>query len=109
MSEIVAIKMVLPNELHLHPGRTKHTILDKQGRRDYSPFVSLLVTEIQEQAEFIMWRFCANGEKAHTHHDTLADALSQAEFEFQVTPGEWIDMKDECGDLNEWAKRKKIF
>jgi hypothetical protein len=32
--------------------------------------------------------------KAHTHHDTLGDALHQAEWEFEVMPDEWADANE---------------
>jgi len=94
MSEMVVVKKALLNERHLRPGRTKHTTTDKNGSREFPPFISLVITHSPDQAEFILWRFCENRLKAHTHHDTLEDALHQAEWEFSVAPNEWADTNE---------------
>jgi hypothetical protein len=94
MSGMVAIKKVSMNERHLQPGRTNHTFTDKNGSREFPPFKSLVITHSPDQAEFILWRFCKNGMKAHTHHDSLEDATHQAEWEFEVMPEEWADTNE---------------
>jgi hypothetical protein len=104
MNEMVVVKKVVLNERHLRPGRTKHTIHDKNGPRDYPPFVSLFITSESGIAEVIMWRRCANGEAAHTHHDTLDDALDQAEFEFEVMRNEWVDASEAFRSLKEYTR-----
>src|ERR1039458_10503203 len=85
VGEITVIRKVLLNERHLRPGRTRHTILDKQGERDFPPFISLFVTDTQGHSEVVMWRLCENGQAAHSHHDTLDDAFHQAELDRKST------------------------
>jgi hypothetical protein len=76
----------------------------EQGKREYPPFLSLFVTSTDGNEEVIMWRRCANGEAAHTHHHNLEEALRQAEFEFELMPGEWINAKDEFRSLKDYTR-----
>src|ERR1700692_2616719 len=73
MSKMVAIKKALLNERHLRPGRTVHTIEDKRGKRDFPPFVSLVITEIPEQEEFIM---CVSAKMDRRHTPTTTHLLT---------------------------------
>jgi hypothetical protein len=94
MSEMVAIKNVTLNESHLRPGRTKHSISDKNGRSEFPPFTSLVITQCPDDPGFYLMHVCANGQIADTWHETLDDALHQAEYEFEVKPEEWAETSE---------------
>jgi hypothetical protein len=108
MSELVVIRIATLSERHLRPGRTKHTTHDKRGSREFPPFVSLVITDETKSTELIMWRFCENGEAAHTHHDTLEDAFHQAEFEFEVMRTEWVETNEPFDSLKGYAEKQEF-
>jgi len=37
---------------------------------------------------------CEDGEYADTHHESIADALAEAEWEFGVTQEEWLETSE---------------
>jgi hypothetical protein len=94
MSEMTAIRKVALTEHHLRPGRTKHTLSDSQGRREFPPFTSLVIAKYPEDPGFYLMHVCENGQGTDTWHETLDDALHQAEFEFEVKPEEWKETNE---------------
>ena len=94
MSKMMAIKKVALGEHHLRPGQTKHTLSDSQGIREFPPFVSLVITQSPGESGFYLMHCCENGQGADTWHETLDDALHQAEYEFEVKPEEWIETNE---------------
>jgi len=94
MSQMIAIKKVVLNERHLRPGRTKHRLSDSQGLRDFPPFVSLVITRYPEDPGFYLMHVCEDGQGADTWHETLDDALNQAEYEFGVKIEERIEVNE---------------
>jgi hypothetical protein len=89
MGEMIAIKKVLLNERHLRPGRTEHSLCDNKGKKSYPPFSSLEIAQHPGDQDYYLLYLCENGQVADTWHQTLEDALQQAEFEFDVKPEEW--------------------
>jgi hypothetical protein len=94
MSGMVAIKKVFLNEGHLHPGRTKHTIRDSRGTRNFPPFASLVIAQYSGHSSCYLMHMCEDGGYADTYHESIEDALSQAEWEFGVTPQEWVEANE---------------
>jgi hypothetical protein len=56
---------------------------------DFPPFVTLEIAQFPSDSGFYLLHICANGEVADTWHQTVEEAMHQAEFEFGVQPGEW--------------------
>lgn len=94
MGEMIAIKKVILGEHHLRPGRTKHTLIDGGCKRDFPPFTSLAVTQVPGEKSCYLMHICENGPGADTSHESLDDALHQAEWEFDVRPEEWVDINE---------------
>jgi hypothetical protein len=87
----LTIKKVTLGDHHLKPGRTAHSIVDRSGTRPFPPFVSLAITNYYGGIGFYQTHLCADGSTADTWHESLDDALHQAEWELGVAPAEWID------------------
>ncbi len=86
MSAFIALKRVVLTDHHLRPGRTRHTM----NGTDFPPFVSLEIAQFPNDSGFYLLHICATGEVADTWHETLEDAMHQAEFEFGVQEDEWV-------------------
>lgn len=91
---MVAIKRVTLSDHHLSPGRTKHTLSDGAGARPFPPFTSLAITQYSGDAGYYLMHICDNHLGTDTWHETLEDALYQAEWEFGVMPEEWADVHE---------------
>jgi hypothetical protein len=89
MSERVAIKRVSLGERNTRPGRTRHF----WGNDEFPPFASLEIVQHPGDSAFYLLHLCENGQVADTYHETLDDAFHQAEYEFDVKPEEWTDVK----------------
>ena len=87
MSGMIAIKRVALNEGHLRPGRAKHSYDGKE----FPPFVSLSIGQYPDETGFYLMHICEDGRAADTWHETIDDALHQAEFEFGVRADDWSD------------------
>jgi hypothetical protein len=79
---------------HLNPGRTKHQLVDSLGRRDFPAFKSLEICQYEDDAGFYLLYFPEAGPGTDTWHQSLDDALHQAEWEFGVAPTEWVKVAD---------------
>jgi len=86
--KLTTIKRVELRARH-HASLTKHTISDGKSKRDFPPFVKLVIAAYPGEKSCYLFHICADGQAADTWHETLADALDQAEWEFGVTPDEW--------------------
>jgi hypothetical protein len=58
--------------------------------KDFPPFVSLEIVQYPNDSGFYLLHFCASGDVADTHHETVQEAMHQAEFEFGVQSDEWV-------------------
>jgi hypothetical protein len=92
MDERITLKRVVLGTQHLRPGRTKHRIMDTQGMRDFPPFVSLEIVHYPDENSYYLFHISETGEIADTCHDSVAEAMHQAEFEFGVQALEWVDV-----------------
>lgn len=91
---MVVVKEVTLGRHHLRPGRTKHTLVDGQGRRDFAPFTSLQIAHDPDSSGYFLLYFTEQGAGTDTFHLSLEDALHQAEWEFEVKSEEWTDVRD---------------
>lgn len=96
MSNQIAIRKVTLGEHHLRPGRTKHTLVDAKGARPFPPFTSLVITRslLPNENGYYLEHLCADGLGTDTWHQSLEDALYQAEWEFGVQPSEWVEVNE---------------
>jgi hypothetical protein len=94
MSEMAVIKKVILTEHHLRPGRTKHTLCDAKGSREYPPFVSLVIAQYPEDSGYYLLHLCEDGHGTDTWHESIDEAFHQAEYEFEVKPEEWIETNE---------------
>ena len=92
MPELITRKKVTLQPHHLRPGRTRHYIKDANGHREFAPFVSLEIASYPEEKSCYLFHISENGEMADTWHESLQDAIEQAEFEFGVRKDEWTDV-----------------
>jgi hypothetical protein len=76
-------------DAHHHASLSKHTISDGEGTRDFPPFVKLVIAAYPGEKSCYLFHVCADGQVADTWHETVEDALYQAEWEFGVTRDEW--------------------
>lgn len=72
-----------------HASLTKHSIRDEDGERNFPPFVSLEIASYDGEESCYLFHICANGQVADTSHQTVDEAIDQAEWEFGVRPEEW--------------------
>lgn len=86
MNAFIRLKRVVLGEHHLRPGRTRHTLNGK----DFPSFVSLEIAQYPNDSGFYLLHIAVNGQIADTHHETVEEAMHQAEFEFGVQKDEWV-------------------
>jgi hypothetical protein len=91
---MLAIKKVKLTDRHLSPGRTKHTLSDSEGVRLFPQFTSLAITQADGDSGYYLMHLCDSGLGTDTWHESLEDALNQAEWEFGVLPDEWTDVHE---------------
>ena len=81
---------------HRQPVRTKHTLVKHAGKHDFAPFKTLTIctpNNTTDQGYYLLYE-PETGPGTDTWHQTLEDAMAQAEWEFGVTRHEWI--KTDC-------------
>lgn len=93
MSEMIAIKRVTLADHHLQPGRAEHTLIDSKGARAFPAFKSLTITTYPDSQSFYLMHECEDT-GTDTWHESLDDALDQAEWEFGVQRNEWTDVNE---------------
>ena len=54
--------------------------------------MSLEIAQFPTDSGFYLLHICASGEIADTWHETVEDAMHQAEFEFGVHKDEWVSV-----------------
>jgi hypothetical protein len=74
---------------HHHPSLAKHTISDTSGKREFPPFTELLIAAYPTETSCYLFHVSADGQVADTWHESVDEALDQAEWEFAVRPEEW--------------------
>jgi|ERR1039457_3459667 hypothetical protein len=76
-------------------------------RRTVMPWARVVLLEEEDTGgSATLWRWGANGEIAgDTWHESIDDAVHQAEFEYGAALGEWQPVPDNVqeGDLKNWV------
>jgi hypothetical protein len=72
-----------------HAGLTKHTTVDSEGTRAFPPFVELVIAAGPDETSCYLFHVCADGQVADTWHQSVEEAVGQADWEFGVQPEEW--------------------
>jgi hypothetical protein len=95
--KMITIKRASLGPQHLNPGSTIHKLSDSKGGLPFPPFKSLEIAHDPDSKGFYLFHICADGQGTDTWHESLQDALHQAEFEFAVKPDEWEDIQEVLG------------
>jgi len=95
MSELITRKKITLQPHHLRPGRTLHYIEDADGRREFAPFISLEIASYPNEDSCYLFHISEDGQMADTWHQSVEEAMEQAEFEFEVRSDEWTDVTAE--------------
>lgn len=86
MKEYLIIKQVFLSSAHTRTGKTRHYL----GEDELPASKMLKIVKYEDENGFYLIHFDADGkEMTDTFHDTLDDAMEQAEWEYQVKPDEW--------------------
>ncbi len=89
MSEFTSLFRVELSEHHHRPGRTKHRLSDASGLRDFPPFKALEICSSFDDGGYYLMYEPEIGHGTDTWHQSLDDAMHQAEWEFGVARDEW--------------------
>jgi hypothetical protein len=85
------LKRVLLQEKHFPTGETQHFL----GAQLLPKPSELMIARFDDDAEVYLLYLNAQGEEiTDTLHDSIADALNQAEREFRIKPFEWEDVAE---------------
>lgn len=85
--DYVVVKRVELGPAHTPTGRTRHY----SGGELVPGAASLAIARYSDGDGYYLLHFNADGEEiADSFHETLEDALKQAEFEFGVSGEEWV-------------------
>ncbi len=90
--ELITVLRVELGAHHLRPGRTNHTISGPNGFETFPPFVALEIAHCADENSYYLFHIAENGMIADTWHQSLEEAIEQAEFEFEVMPKEWSEV-----------------
>jgi hypothetical protein len=97
LPKLIVVKKVLLGPHHPSPGKTRHTLSDSAGIRPFPPFKSLQIAHYPGSVGYYLFYFCADGKGTDTWHQSLEDALHQAEWELGVRSEEWTDTLETYG------------
>jgi len=76
---------------HHHSSLTKHSISNASGKREFLPFKELVIVAADPaETSCCLFRVGAGGKVADTWHQSVDEAMGQAEWEPGVHPEEWI-------------------
>jgi|SRR5581483_1890019 len=92
MPHLITRKKVQLGPQHFTPGRTKHTIRDERGVREFPCFVSLEIASYPGEESCYLFHICESGEGTDTWHESSEEAMEQARYEFGVERSEWTDV-----------------
>jgi len=92
MPQLIVQKRVLLGPQHVRPGRTKHTLVDGSGASAFPPFVSLEIAIYPGEQSCYLFHACENGQGTDTWHQSIEEAMEQAEYEFGVRKSEWTEV-----------------
>jgi len=89
MADFRTIMRAVLGPTHLRPGRTRHAIAGARGLREFPPFARLEIAQYQGDSSYYPLHICEDGQTADTNHETIDEAMHQAEWEFGVQQHEW--------------------
>lgn len=82
------LKHITLGPRHVSTGKTTHMI----GSKVVGTPASLAIRrDDADSGYYLIGLDASGGELTDTYHETLGAAMAQAEFEFNVKPGEWRD------------------
>jgi len=90
MPEFVEIRRVLLGPEHLHPAKVGATIHAGGVMRPNAPFAKLRIARYTGEESCYMFHIARNGESTDTWHETLSDALHEAESLYGVKETDWL-------------------
>jgi hypothetical protein len=90
VSRFITLYRVQLQERHTATGNTEHWLVDGKGTRPFPPFRALEIAQYEGDSGFYLLYIPASGHGTDTYHETLADAMHQAEFEFRVAGDDWL-------------------
>jgi hypothetical protein len=86
MNNYIIIKQVVLGPQHVPTGKTHHY----DGEKELPHAVILKIVKYDDVEGFYLLHFDTAGKEiTDTFHESVEDALAQAEWEFQVKPSEW--------------------
>jgi hypothetical protein len=92
MPEYVTLRSVRLGPTHRPTGKTRHLV----GGQEMAVPSELRIVQYSGDRGYYLLYLDANGcEQTDTYHDSIDDAMAQAEWEFTVSPGEWMSILDD--------------
>jgi hypothetical protein len=88
MSDYVVVRQVVLTGSHRPTGRTRHY----RGSTELPAPSTLRIIQLPPASGYyLLYLDREERELTDTYHDTLDDAMAQAEWEFSVRPEEWTE------------------
>jgi len=86
MNDYIILKQVVLGPQHVPTGKTHHY----DGEKELPRAAMLKIVKYDDEDGFYLLHFDADGiEITDTFHESVEDALAQAEWEYRVKLGEW--------------------
>jgi hypothetical protein len=90
MKKYIFLKFIKLDKEHKSKDKTRHFVDGNYVNENIS---ELRIMHFENSSGFYLLYYDNNGnELTDTYHDTVEDALKQAEFEFDVKPNEWNNL-----------------
>jgi hypothetical protein len=77
---------------HQGPGSVRKVLIDDFGSHEWSKFVRLEIARNGTDGGFYLFHIAADGSGTDTWHDTIEQALDEAEAEYRVSGEDWQDI-----------------
>ena len=106
MEQFTAIRRVKLGDHHLSPGRANDMIVGSNGKRPFAPFKELIIAHDPGTVGCYLMHHSIDGRAADTWHESLEDALHQAEWEFEVELSEWVEINEFTGEAGDCCNSK---
>ncbi len=94
MEDYVILRTVRLQERHRPTGRTRHLT---GGQEMAAPSELRIVQYNGDTGYYLLYLDAKGCEQTDTYHDSIEDALAQAEWEFTVLPEEWTSSPTTAG------------
>ena len=92
MAEFTALKKVILGPHHSQPTSVGATIHEGRTMRPRAPFIELQIARYEGEKSCYLFHISGNDESTDTLHDSLEDAMQDAEDIYGVARMEWIDV-----------------